>query len=149
MNYTAENIMNYTRTREICKEKRTYIELGPEGNKYYKYDYVKAYVDLVLKPRLEKAISSREEIHKELIAEYHNCTKPSFAFYISVSTEEEWLSTSVEIELDAYLLDMGEHYLFFNYLSKDNLGEQSSKIIREFIELIENGSKNKKTYSIQ
>ena len=109
---------------------------------------MKAYVDLVLKPRLEKAISSREEIHKELIAEYHpNCTKPAFAFYISVSTEEEWLSTSVEIELDAYLLDMGEHYLFFNYLSKDELGEQSSKIIREFIVLIEKDN-NKKTYSI-
>lgn len=148
MTYTAENIMNYTSSREIGEERRTYVEVGPEGNKYYKYDYIKAYVDLIIKPRLEKAMNLREEYHRELVAEYlpPRSGKAGFCFYLSISTEEELLSTEVEIELDTYLLDMGEHYLFKRYLSKDELGEQVSKIIKEFIELIEKD--NKKTYYI-
>lgn len=137
--YTVENIMNYTSSREIGEERRTYVEVGPEGNKYYKYDYVKAYVDLIVKQKLEEALTSREEFHKELIAEYHpspRSGKAGFCFYLSISTEEEWLSTEVEIELSVYLLDMGEHFLFAKNLSKDELGEQTSKIINDFINFI-------------
>lgn len=141
--------MNYTTSRIIGGEQRTYINIGFESNYLYRYNYVKEYTDLIARPKLEKAMKTKKDYHKELVAEYHTSPysgKAGFAFYISFFTEEQWFSADVELKLEAYLLDGGERYLFEKHLIKEEIGEQVAKIISQFISFIE--TDKKKIYSI-
>jgi hypothetical protein len=92
-------------------------------------------------------MNNREEYSKMLVALYTpNGNRAGFAFYVSISTEEQWLSTDVEIELECCLRDMGEHFVYDKFLRKEDLGKQVAEIIQEFINFIER--RNKCTYKI-